>query len=334
MAGFLNKKSRFLDYKLTENGRNQLSIGDIRFKYYSFSDRSIFYEESQSEKNVSDSEFYYLPFEVSTDPGLYVNPEYYLTNTLTYDRPEDSFFTLKTVQKTLVESLSKKSYLNKKLFSNQKVSNDVSNSLQFKYIDKKDEIDFLSIINTRKYPTVKFLKENIEDIKSVESDKRFEDNLKFKKLIPVDINNNNIINTESVDNSDNINFIFKTLDIKNNITSEDTREEAITKSISLLEKSNNFFKFEYLLDSALIKSNDIFHFEVHEIINNELKKLPFINLGKLYDKPNNRYVNVFLIGKFILNSKLSEVFNEENRVLDRKSINKYCFVNLFTLVVE
>ena len=36
MAGFLNKKDRLIDYKLTENGRKQLASGDIRFKYYNW----------------------------------------------------------------------------------------------------------------------------------------------------------------------------------------------------------------------------------------------------------------------------------------------------------
>ena len=49
MAGFLDKKKRLIDYKLTEHGRSQLSTGDIRFKYYTFTDRSIVYSEEKSE---------------------------------------------------------------------------------------------------------------------------------------------------------------------------------------------------------------------------------------------------------------------------------------------
>jgi len=116
MAGILNKKDRLIDYKLTEHGRRQLMSGDIRFKYYTFSDRSIFYETNNIEgRKISDSEFYYLPFEVTTDPGLYVNPEYYLSSELTFDNADDNIFNLRTTQKTLSETLeSKKNSLEKK----------------------------------------------------------------------------------------------------------------------------------------------------------------------------------------------------------------------------
>ena len=43
MSGILDKKSRIFDFVITKNGRAQLEDNDIRYKYATFSDRSIVY---------------------------------------------------------------------------------------------------------------------------------------------------------------------------------------------------------------------------------------------------------------------------------------------------
>ena len=45
MSGILDRKSRIIDYSLTENGRSQIQTGDIRFVYATASDKSILYEK-------------------------------------------------------------------------------------------------------------------------------------------------------------------------------------------------------------------------------------------------------------------------------------------------
>ena len=333
MSGFLNKKKRFVDYKLTENGRNQMSSGDIRFKYYTFSDRSIVYESKFDKPSVSDSEFYFLPFEATTDPGLYINPEYYLSSVLTFNSVTDNFFILKTVQKTLVESLRSKQLLSEKKFANANIES--TNNFVFDSIDIKNDIDFISETRTLKYPTVKFLRESIENIKPVRDDLRFKDFLKFKLLPPQNPDGSFLVDNEEEVVNNNIEFILKTLDIKNNILDEDTPEDVVSKVVNALEKSSKIFKFTYNFNNMYLKSNDLFHFEMHKVNNDEtLDKVAFVKLGKNFDKTKNRFIEVYLVGKFIENNKTNEIINLENNTLKRKLIDDYYFVNLFTMVVE
>ena len=333
MSGFLDKKKRFIDYKLTENGRNQMSSGDIRFKYYTFSDRSIVYESKFEKPDISDSEFYFLPYEATTDPGLYTNPEYYLTNAWTFNNVTDNFFVLRTTQKTLVENLKSKQILSEKKFTNANIES--NNSFVFDSIDVKNDIDFTSTTRTLKYPTVKFLRENVENLKPVKKDLRFKDFLKFKFLPPQNIDGTQINDNAEETSENNIEFILKTLDIKNNILEEDTSEDVIAKVINTLEKSDKVFKFSYDFNNMYLKSNDLFHFEMHKVnSDNSLEKISFIKLGKNFDKSKNRFIEVYLIGKFIENNKVNEIMNSENNTLKRKVIDDYHFVNLFTLVVE
>ena len=48
MAAILDPKTRFFDTYLTKEGRRQLSSGELRMRYVSFSDGLPSYEESES----------------------------------------------------------------------------------------------------------------------------------------------------------------------------------------------------------------------------------------------------------------------------------------------
>ena len=162
MAGILNKKSRFLDYVLTENGRSQIQNNDIRFYYATFSDRSIVYKEKElldlnSKVKISD-ELCYLPFESDTVVNDDINPEFSLKNFMGYNND--------SIKDLTVEGLN---------FSDAivDVENNISigqNLLNLKYIEsrvaKKTEglnfVDEESVNNnnkfrilnsSRKYPT-------------------------------------------------------------------------------------------------------------------------------------------------------------------------------------
>ena len=85
MSGFLDKKKRLIDYKLTEFGREKLSKGELRFEYYTFSDRSIVYSQSLTDSYdyaFSDSLDGYIPFEANSKTGLIINPEFVLNEIL------------------------------------------------------------------------------------------------------------------------------------------------------------------------------------------------------------------------------------------------------------
>lgn len=336
MAGILNKKDRLIDYKLTEHGRRQLMSGDIRFKYYTFSDRSIVYNvDNINGKKISDSEFCYLPFEVTTNPGLYVNPEYYLSQELTFDNASDNIFKLKTTQKTLSETLKSKNYLSKKKVLN---SGGLKNneSLIFESIRKKDEIDFLNQTNSRRYPTVVSLTENVSNLKKVKNDMRFNGFLKNKMMPP--INTDGSIITGDIENQvskNSLDFIYKTLDIKNNVQSSDDRDAAVISAINTLDKNQDkIFSFDYVLNKNFLTASDVFSFELHEIKNENLKKLSFVKLGEFFNKTKNSYISVYLIGKFISEVKVENFLNIENNTENRNVLSNYYFINMFTLVVE
>tara|TARA_B100001287_G_C22653446_1_gene516408 strand:- start:571 stop:1596 length:1026 start_codon:yes stop_codon:yes gene_type:complete len=341
MAGFLDKKKRLIDYKLTEHGRSQLSTGDIRFKYYTFTDRSIVYTEEKTEldQKVSNSEFFYLPSEVTTDPGLYYNPEFYLSNEVSFNNFEnDTIFSFNRTQKTFAENFSKSSYIYNKKLSNKSLEN---NEIVLNNFNISEEFDFVNSITSRKYPTVKFLKENVENLPDVKKDYRFSNYLKFKRLDPVNrqgqllgSQSNQEITVDSIPRNP-LNYIFKTLDFRNEIFIGDQREEVISKVVSLLSKNKEkMFYLEYELNNEYSKENDEYIFEIHKIENSKLNKLPFINLGKIFDRFNQRYIQVYLIGKFIKKELKREFFNTENSTTVIDLANNYYFINLFTLVIE
>ena len=80
MAGILDKKSRFIDYKLSVDGRSQLANNDIRFVYASFSDKSILYEKdydlSKEIKFDISLTQNYLPLESSPKNYFEINKEF------------------------------------------------------------------------------------------------------------------------------------------------------------------------------------------------------------------------------------------------------------------
>jgi len=45
MAGILDKKTRVMDFMITDEGRSQIRDGDLRIAYASFTDSGAFYEE-------------------------------------------------------------------------------------------------------------------------------------------------------------------------------------------------------------------------------------------------------------------------------------------------
>ena len=81
MAGILNKKSRIIDFVITENGRSQIEDGDIRYKFATFSDNSIIYTKDQelsktNKSNISSAENNYIPLEALHKGNSTLNPEF------------------------------------------------------------------------------------------------------------------------------------------------------------------------------------------------------------------------------------------------------------------
>ena len=339
MAGILNKKSRLIDYKLTEHGRKQIASGDISFKYYNFSDSSIVYHEKLNTiDKISDSEYYYLPFEATTDPGFYVNPEYSLSDALSYEDTNDSFFEVSdmhNVFQTTIENIIDKKYLTTKKRKSNLIFENI-NEFVFENITIKENYDFVDETFIRKYPTVSSLVENVNNLIPVRYDKRFKDTLKYKMMAPLNKKGESLIRNTSQDYNYKVNCLYKSLTLNADFSAENSKDRLVTKIINSIQKNKKHFHYlKYDLSPKNAKENDSFMFEMHELIDSEnFTKIPFVKVGSFFDFEKNRYLDVYLIGKFIKKKIEDEVYNVENNTTKINNIDEYYFINMFTLVVE
>lgn len=283
MSGILNKKNRIIDYKLTENGRKQLQNGDINFKYFTLSDSSIIYSESNelSDYKISDSEGFYLPFEVYSEPLQYVNPEFNLTDEVDLSSFTDienlntsgdnfsKYVDLSTANSITDQIISKK-LLNHRDILNEKNEFVFKEKLEFEEFDfdplRPDTIpegyDYNSFLV--RYPTVSSINKSLAEIKSIKNDLRFKHKINYSKLPPVNIDGSSVIETEE-ESVNPLNYVLNNLKHKTNIQTTDGRELAISKVINSLEEisNNRIYKNIYVLNE---KSNiKKYLFEMHEI---------------------------------------------------------------------
>tara|TARA_S200000501_G_scaffold370430_1_gene411565 strand:- start:3468 stop:4487 length:1020 start_codon:yes stop_codon:yes gene_type:complete len=339
MAGFLDKKRRFLDYKLTELGREKMSRGSLEFKYYTFSDRSISYIKKLDENNsfnISDSlatPSGFLPFEATSKEGIFLNPELSLNEMLTYRSVTNTrIYDMPTItsNKTLTEKIDANLIIDDITIQN-KVSRD---SIHFSQVDVKNTYDFKSFDFVSKYPTIKFPVEAIDKIVSIKEDKRFQHFNKNKKLVPINISQVTVgdVDDESLNKLD---FLFKNLEIENlDLSQANNREQIITTILESIENNIDIFKLEYTLSEDFIKDSDRFLFELHNVKNGNLEKLAFIKIGNFINDKNQKQYTVYLIGKILKKVNKSRDFNQESRTLIVDISQDYVFFNLFTMVVE
>jgi hypothetical protein len=283
MSGILNKKNRIIDYKLTENGRKQIQNGDINFKYYTLSDSSIVYShdlESIDDK-ISNSENLYLPFEVYTEPLDYINPEFNLTNEVTFDnvnvdllkQTESEYYRFLDLnaQNSVVEKITDKKYLNHKNIL------DENSFFSFKEKSVKKEFDFKLKSNSNNrflltYPTISSLCKDVTDLLCIDKDKRFSHKLNYQILVPENKDGTKIFKRENNEvvylDRNPLHAIFKNLNFKSKVNIRDNRDSAIIKAINEISSLDEFsiFKNYYILnDKSDIKK---YLFEMHEISEN------------------------------------------------------------------
>lgn len=303
MSGILDKKNRILDYKLTENGRKQIQNGDIRFRFYSFSDSSIVYSKSleHSSNNICNSNLYYLPFEVSTDPVNYLNPEYNLSDIVDFNFVLDDSFNIIEDKKSIIDKNAKftlsDQIISKKLLDTKYVNID-NNFFTFKVKNSIDTIDFKSkkqenIEESRKniinYPSIKSIFINTRNLNTVCKDSRFYHKLNHKKLLPINKDGSNIFNEDlsyEKNKQKNSNTLFS-YDTEN--TLEDIREETLLNTVNKLKNIDitEIFKSE-LVNHNNSNSNSILA-EIHEIDYFDSSNTFSLSLTQLED---NKYYKV------------------------------------------
>lgn len=340
MSGFLDKKKRIIDYKITDSGLDKMSRGRFKPKYYTFSDESIFYdfdEKNTSDFKISNSLESFLPFELSRELEVDLNPGLRLDKIITFDDQEKTrmFSSLAQTTKTLSDKIIEKRFLDNLTSDFQRGS---KSSINFDYVDESVEFDFINRQTIRSYPTIKYLTEDASNLPYMQNEKRFLHKIRNLNLPP---SNSSIIG-EEINETNNIpiEFVFKSLEDKSLVLSDlDSRENAIIKIINSLEKNDNLFKQEYVLNEDDKKDEDLYLFEMHKVIEVEnsddnLEKVAFIKLGDFIDKNSLKQKSIFLIGKIMLTRSIKDIVDPEDYTWDFKIDIDYSFVNMFTLVVE
>ena len=84
MAGILDKKTRFMDTILTDQGRHELAKGELRFAFASFSDIGTFYDTSIENPEVAADSTDRIMLEAFSRPQDLVIPE--------FDNDNNTFF--------------------------------------------------------------------------------------------------------------------------------------------------------------------------------------------------------------------------------------------------
>lgn len=341
MAGFLDKKNRLIDFKLTHDGKSQLSNGnDLRFKYYTFSDSSIVYHENYdalNDEKISNSGEFFLPFENDSEISIKANPELYLDGKVSYDnRDANIVFKNNATNISLSDFLIQKKYLDKKSFNIIE-----SNEILFSSKEESRQFDFVSETNIQNYPTIKYLSEDISNLDEMLYDKRFLDKTRFKTLIPINTDGSQVdIEQKETKENFNVNFLFKTFDDPRlNLLESDSKNESINKMLNALENNPRVYFQRYNINQDFQKQEDAYIFELHEALedangNENLDKLVFIRLDDIIDPSSGRQRSVYLIGKIILSRKITDSVNAENRQFIYNVDNDYCFISMFTMVVE
>lgn len=335
MAGFLEKDKRLIDYKLTEFGRDKLSLGTLDLKYYTFSDSSIVYnEDHESLKSFKVSDVSsYLPFEVDINVNNIINPEYTLSSVISFDQLDNNIlFINKESNRTTSDYLIDLKLLDNKVLK----SEDDDREINFDYKDEKDEFDFHS--KPSAYPTIKSYKTLLSNIEYVKNDKRFIDKTRNKVMPPTISSGGSLFLEENIFLDKPLEIIFKSLNIDDEIPQFINKEDFVIDVINKISVNRSIHRLEYVFNEEKMLDEDVYLFEMHNITSpsgiNKLSKLSFVHLGEFYDSKEYNFKNIYLIGKIFLTRNLKEEINEENKRYYFNLNNDYSFVNMFTLVVE
>ena len=365
MSGILDRKSRIIDYKLTENGRSQIQSGDIRFEYATVSDKSIIYEKDYNKTlenrfNISSTENY-IPLEVDTKHLSKINNEFNLGDTFTKVNGNilneaksaagvNPSITFQDASANFIEknclgtSLSNLKIITDKLSLKSSGLNFIDktiNRLDFNFTGRRQILD---------YPTIKSYFINESNLPSIAFDRRFEDKTSFKKLIPVNSQGNRIYQEDNFKGLENfeqdldVSVIFKNFNKKIEYKEISNKKELLLKVINMIEKDGNIIRREYEINS--IAENDNYVFNLYELNenNDSISKLAIVYLDELYDKESSVIKKVYLVGKIIQTKNENDDFNKMynlNNVIFKDDNNTgfsvsnyYSFINLFTIVIE
>ena len=358
MAGILDKKSRFIDYKLSVDGRSQLANNDIRIVYASFSDKSILYEKDfdlskESKFDISLTQNY-LPLETSPKNYFEINKELDLKKLYDTALEEDFSFNSFESSKSLAENLSSLSLITNKrrIESNSFV---LSNTGFLK--NTFDFSEYYKVPATTFYPTIKADEISVKSLPTIAFDKRFSHKNNVKQLIPVGANNQKLYDEKSftnfekrlVQNKGGLGFLIDKISKFITINDPNDRKKSIVEALAQIDKTREIEKNVFELTEYPENLDVLFEmFEVFKDGNEEkLNELHFIDLGEVYSSSTKSFKHVYLIGK-IINSRENNMGNKDLEALylfDSGEISSssnieialtsyFSFVSTFIFVVE
>ena len=357
MAGILNKKSRFVDLVVTQEGKRQMASGQLRAEYASVSDGSVFYELGQTTEDVRKR----IYFEVShrhdnvivlekDDSGRLVDFDFSPTGSIVGDNifskeenaaPED-LHKIKMTNGNQFASLSR-SLPNTFLrhFSSNQFVGTHSNNENSKFELSTNDINF-AISNSVPFPTGP--KKEIVNVNAAESfmfDSKLTHLENFTYLPPVNSSHTEANPSYYGHYTDLRNLTRETWeDIKNSLGFKHFEEIGDFQDENddlRIDKSGDFkvINRKKLLptDTELIKQYNVVKFKNTSDQNNlliqmfeidesrsKLKKLDIVDAGTFYDEEdvNQKYEKrVFYVGKVYLDS-----------------FNTPTFINMFTIIMD
>jgi len=280
MSGFLDKKVRLIDFKLTTTGLKLMNTSKVTFDFSTVSDKSIVYDDFGSNDNlrkISSSEGRFIAFDSTTNLS---SNEVFNIDSLLLDYKDYSYNSFSRIEKIL----SKKSLASKnKIFKDEE--------LKFKYSFMPDVFDFGNDKFKRYYPTVQKASVDKSELIRATSDYKLKDKTSLLYLPPIDSVTKDVVK-ETYDES----VRFKCDSIFNILKSFDyTKQDNIENIVEFLEKNNKIHKFTFTLDK--VKNDEIYIVDFEQVFDNGNKNLVAIKLGNITSK-TNKIKKVYAVGKF------------------------------------
>jgi len=189
---------------------------------------------------------------------------------------------------------------------------------------------------------------------SISVDKRFSRKNNFKRLIPVNDQDENLYQDTDSDflyqiGSDE-HYVLSSYEKNIEFNESDTPDDSVLKVINSLINNNDLKKKTYEVSNY--SNSDLYIVDMHETYkdnsDNSIKneKLSFIDLGNIFDKNDRKTKSIHLIGKFINsreknNKDLDVIFSFNKGEIQESSSNKnyiissyYSFLCMFILISE
>lgn len=365
MAGILDKKTRFIDLVITQEGKRQIASGELRAEYASLTDMHAFYDKNQTHDEVSKR----IYFEVAERPenslvlekddsGRLIQQDAVDGMTIVGENIFEEFLKdagLETQRRTFLfskgEQFSSRTHDLIKMSINHLNKNNLLSSTKYqnesgKFTVGKENIEFV-ISNSIPFalgPEVEVV--NIDDTDSFIQDKKLANLPNFAFLPPVNEDGTNFGTFTDVRNTTELEFsdIIERLGL--NAYADIAKEES--EAVNVKKNTAGDFKVYNRENEAefvdfIKKEYETINFLETSPHNNIMLQIYEINEGRDsergFSEMSNRILKLdvvdggeFLITDDINNRNVKRVFYAGKIFFDSNNIPK--FMNIFTLIFD